>query len=74
MGHPVSGLPHAVLWGTMGREEQVKVVSRPGVAGFLPVKDCTDSAAFNLKAVPVAVTYLPLQGGKEKARVGFLVV
>lgn len=41
------------------------MVGRPGVAGFLPVKGSTDSAAFNLKAVPVAVTYLPLQGGKE---------
>lgn len=47
---PPSGLPHAVLWGTKGREKQVKVVSRPGVAGFLPVKDSTYSAAFNLKA------------------------
>lgn len=47
---PASGLPHAVLRGTKGREEQVNAVSRPGVAGFLPVKDSTDSAAFNLKA------------------------
>lgn len=47
---PASGLPHAVVRGTKGREEQLKEVSRPGVAGFLPVKDSTNSAAFNLKA------------------------
>lgn len=36
--------------GPKEREEQLKVVSRPGVAGFLSVNDSTSSAAFNLKA------------------------
>ncbi|XP_075007315.1 inositol-tetrakisphosphate 1-kinase isoform X5 [Calonectris borealis] len=46
----VLGLPHAVLRGTKGREKHVNVVSRPGVAGFFPMKDSTNLAAFNLKA------------------------
>lgn len=44
----VGPLACAVQWAQ--KQEQLKVVSRAGVAGSLPVKSSTNSAAFNLQA------------------------